>query len=130
VALGDPRQGFLVKYGETNKTWNKRMFRQVRNALVYYREDGEVGGLIDMDEAVIENPQKLGIASGTSTMTLGVNKPTAYEFIVSARGKLMRLCATDGEDEKLWIASIQKTAEAWKNLDQIIEEQRAAQQDK
>jgi hypothetical protein len=128
VALGDPRQGFLVKYGETNKTWNKRMFRQVRNALVYYREDGEVGGLIDMDEAVIENPQKLGIASGTSTMTLGVNKPTAYEFIVSARGKLMRLCATDGEDEKLWIASIQKTAEAWKNLDQIIEEQRAAQQ--
>jgi hypothetical protein len=125
VALGDLRQGFLVKYGETNKTWNKRMFRQVRNALVYYREDGEVGGLIDMDEATIENAQKLGIASGTSGMTLGVNKPTAYEFIVAARGKMMRLCATDGQDEQAWIRAITEVDKAWKAIDKIVQEIRA-----
>ena len=58
TALTETRQGFLVKYGARNKTWNKRRFALVRGVLIYYREDGSVGGSFELDEASIEAPSK------------------------------------------------------------------------
>ena len=122
AALAEPRQGFLVKYGARNKTWNKRRFALVRGVLIYYREDNSVGGEFPLDEADIADPAQLGMLTGTSKMTVGVNKPTAYEFVVAARGKDLRLCAQDERDEEGWKQAIMSHIKALSVLEQLHQE--------
>ena len=68
------------------------MFEQKRNVLVYYRDDGTLGGMLDMDGAEILHVHDIGKGSGTSKQTFGFNKPTAFELLVSTTLCVFCLC--------------------------------------
>lgn len=92
----------------------------MRNVLVYYREDMEVGGVLDMTDVSIERPQSMGMISGTSSQVIGFNKPTAFEFVICTPGKAMRVCAFDADDEVAWRKAILETEQANQALNKLI----------
>jgi predicted nucleic acid-binding Zn-ribbon protein len=119
--LCKPLQGPLLKYGQNTNTWNRRVFEQSRDLLLYFRDDGSFGGAFDMEKAKCFHPTEVGLKSATSSHTLGFNKPTAFEWVVrTPKGLTLRLCAASDLEERRWRRSIEERTLAWQALDDLV----------